>query len=260
MSPYRPPLSVLFIKEVLGSVNVADRELYYSISDEVFARFPGYVRGIVLAYGVSNGPSPDELVKMLREAEQSLRSELDAETLANHPRFSSWRDAYRSFGAKPTKFRPSMEAMARRVLKDQEIPSISSLVDIGNIVSLKHLVPAGGHATDDLTQDIALRPATGEEQFIAFGSDRTENPVPGEIVFVEGHTVLTRRWTWRQAKHTLMTPESTDIEFNVDGLPPVQLAEVEEVCREVGELIEKFCGGTIRYDMLSAENPKIKLS
>ena len=34
----------------------------YSISPEVFARFPGYVRGVVIAYEVTNGASPAELV------------------------------------------------------------------------------------------------------------------------------------------------------------------------------------------------------
>ena len=45
----------------------------YSISPEIFARFPGYVRGVVVAHGVKNGPSPAELTQMLREAEASVR-------------------------------------------------------------------------------------------------------------------------------------------------------------------------------------------
>lgn len=234
-------------------------ELYYAISDEVFNRFPGYVRGVVLAHEVKNGTSPDELVGLLRDAEASLRTRMDVDALSQDQRIISWREAYRAFGAKPAKFRPSMEAMARRILRDQEIPSINALVDIGNVVSLHHLVPAGGHATDVLTQDIALRPATGQEEFTAFGSDEVENPLAGEIVFVEGNTVLTRRWTWRQANHTLLLPTSTSVEFNVDGLPPVEVSEVETVCREIVELIQRFCGGTCRYEILSPDNPKMSL-
>ncbi len=33
--------------------------------------------------------------------------------------------------------------MARRVAKGQELPSINALVDIGNVLSLRHLVPLG---------------------------------------------------------------------------------------------------------------------
>ena len=246
--------------DLRGGGQMEQRELSYTIADEVFTQFPGYARGVVLAQGVKNGESSQELVTLLRDAEASLREQVNIETLAEHPRMVSWREAYRSFGAKPSKFRPSMEAMARRVLRDQEIPSINALVDIGNVVSLRHLVPAGGHAIDVVTQDIWLRPASGDEEFIAFGSEEMENPLPGEIIFVEGNTVLTRRWTWRQANHTLTLPETTAIEFNVDGLPPVTTSEIDEACREIIELIERFCGGRTRYEILTQENPRMTLA
>ena len=90
-----------------------------------------------------------------------MRERLTLENVAAHPRIASWREAYRAFGAQPSKFRSSIEAMVRRALRHQELPSINALVDIGNVISLRYLVPTGGHAIDDLTQDIALRPATG---------------------------------------------------------------------------------------------------
>lgn len=197
---------------------------------------------------------------MLRAAEASVGERLDLDGLATHPRVASWREAFRALGVKPNEFRSSVEAVARRVLRGQELPSISALVDIGNIVSLRHLVPVGGHAIDVLTRDIALRPATGDETFVPFGSNEAEHPVPGEIVFVEGDTVLTRRWTWRQANHTLTLPASTAVEFNVDGLPPVTRAEVEAICGEVMELVQLFCGGHARTDVLARETPRISLA
>jgi DNA/RNA-binding domain of Phe-tRNA-synthetase-like protein len=232
----------------------------YSISPEIFARFPGYVRGVVIAHGVTNGPSPAELVQMLRDAEESVRARVNPEQVAEEPRIKSWREAYRAFGAKPSEFRSSVEAMVRRVLRGDQLPSISALVDLGNVMSLRHLLPAGAHAIDLLNDDIELRFATGKEDFVAFGSEELEHPFSGEVVFVEGNTVLTRRWTWRQGNHTLTLPETTAIEFNVDGLPPVTQDEVETACAEVEELIQRFCGGTTRIDYLSAENPCISLA
>lgn len=238
---------------------MVQKGLRYEISEMVFAQFPGYARGVVLAYGVSNGESSAELVSLLRAAEASVRERLRIETVAEHPRIASWREAYRSFGAKPSKFRPSMEAMARRVLRDQEIPAINALVDIGNIVSLRHLVPAGGHAIDVIEQGMALRPATGKEAFIPFGAEDVEHPLPGEIIFAEGDTVITRRWTWRQATHTLLVPATTAVEFNVDGLPPVPIAEVDEMCGEIAELIQRYCGGHTRHEILTAKKPRMSL-
>lgn len=235
-------------------------ELAYTVSADIFQRFPGYVRGVVVAHDVTNHASPDDLIRALRAAEASVRSRLCSAEVAEHPRIKSWRDAYRAFGAKPSEFRSSVEALARRVLRNEPLPSINALVDIGNLVSLRYLVPAGGHAIDVLAGDIALRFATGREEFIPFGSDRTEHPLPGEVVFVEGDTVLTRRWTWRQANHTLTRLETHAIVFNVDGLPPVTPREIEEACREIVELVGRFCGGQMRQELLSADTPRIALS
>lgn len=232
----------------------------YEIDPEVFRKFPGYVRGVVVAHGVTNGPSPPELVQLLREAEASVRERLTAETIAEAPRIRSWREAYRAFGAKPAEHRSSIEAMARRALKSDPLPSISALVDIGNVISLRHLVPAGAHAIDVLKGDIAMRPATGTETFVAFGSQKVEHPAPGEIVFVEGEQVLTRRWTWRQAKHTLVEPGTTAIVFNVDCLLPVMADEAAQACAEAEELMSKFCAGRYRRAMLTAHSPKVELS
>ena len=232
----------------------------YHIADDIFRRFPGYVRGVVIAHELSNGPSPPELIELLREAEASVRARVKTDAVAEEARIKSWREAYRAFGAKPAEFRSSIEAMARRALKGDQLPAINALVDIGNLISLRHLLPAGAHAIDVLAGDIALRPASGAERFIAFGSEATEHPLPGEIIFAEGDTVLTRRWTWRQAQHTLTLPESRAVEFNIDGLPPVPAAEVEQAGMEIMQLIERFCGGRARFVLLSQANPSTSLA
>jgi len=232
--------------------------LTYRIADEVFDRFPDYRRGVVLAYNVRNDPSPAELVKILRTEEAAVRERLNIDTLIAEPRLASWREAFRQLGYKPGDFRPSIEALLRRVLRGQELPSINTLVDIGNIVSLSRLLPVGGHAIDVLTQDIALRPASGAEDFVAFGSEATEHPVPGEFIFVEGNMVLTRRWIWRQANHSLTLPGTTAIEFNIDGLPPATVADVEAAGKDVMDLVARFCGGQSRVEIISRRNPHIK--
>ena len=231
----------------------------FRIADEVFQRYPGYVRGVVIAQELANGPSPLELIELLREAEAALRARVNPAAVAEEPRIKAWREAYRAFGAKPTEFRSSIEALARRALKGEQLPAINALVDIGNLVSLRHLLPAGAHAIDLLAGDLALRAATGAEQFLAFGSSETEQPLPGEIIFAEGDTVLTRRWTWRQAQHTLTLAGTRAVEFNIDGLPPVPPSEVEQAGAEIMELVQRFCGGRARFALLDQAQPAVSL-
>ncbi len=233
--------------------------LTYSITAEIFDKYPGYARGVVVAYGVHNGPSPDKLVQLLRAAEASVREQVDIETIAEHPRIKPWREAFKAFGAKPSEFRSSIEAMTRRAMRGDLLPSINALVDIGNIVSLHHILPVGGHSIDELTQDISLRLATGEEDFVPFGSTEVEHPMRGEVIFAAGNTVLTRRWTWRQANYTLTLPETVSVEINIDRLPPVELEEVHVIANQVMGLVEEYCGGKMRYEILSASHREMML-
>lgn len=236
------------------------KELTYSIAAEVFSAFPDYCRGVVLAHGVRNGASPSELVALLRAEEAAARQRLHIDALASEPRLASWREAFRRLGYKPGDFRPSIEALLRRVLRGQELPSINVLVDIGNIVSLRHVLPVGGHAIDVLAQDISLRPATGAEEFIAFGSEEMEHPATGEYVFTEGDKVLTRRWIWRQAKHTLTLPETSAIEFNIDGLPPATAGDIAAAGRDITDLVGRFCRGRTRFAVLDRRHPVLRLA
>ena len=239
--------------------NYCMTDIQYSIADEIFNHFPEFMRGVVLAKGVVNRASPPELVKLLRDAEDSLKKQQNTETLIADPRIASWREAFRSLGIKPSEYRPSIEAMARRVINGNELPSINALVDIGNIISLRRLLPVGGHSLNAVKQNIALCAATGEEAFIPFGSDQAEHPDKGEFIFTEGSVVLTRRWVWRQSNHTLTELSTTYIEFNLDGLPPIGMKEILEVCEEISDLIRQFCGGEFSFQVLNKTNPAMRI-
>ena len=230
-----------------------------SVFPQVFEKSPGYRRGLVLAYGVQNGPSQPDLIEELRAAEGRLCADLDLENFISHPKIAAWREAYRALGIKPGEFRPSMDALVRRVLKKDPLPAINRIVDIGNLVSIRKLVPIGAHAIDLLKQDMELRLASGSETFEPFGSEAIEHPNPQEIIFAEGQTVLTRRWTWRQAKHTLILDSTTAVEINIDALPLISDAEIMLICEQLSNLIQKYCGGETRSAILSEQNPAIEI-
>ena len=234
--------------------------LQYSIADEIFKSFPEFIRGVVVARDVVNRASSPELIELLRAEENSLRRRLTAETLVSNPLIVSWREAFRSLGIKPSEYRPSIEAMARKVINGNELPAINALVDIGNIISLRHLLPVGGHSLNEVSQDITLRVAAGEEVFIPFGSDQTEHPDKGEFIFTEGNNVLTRRWVWRQSNHTLTELTTTFIEFNVDGLPPVDTDDIKVACDDLANLVKRFCGGSSVCMQLSQNNRNINIT
>lgn len=233
----------------------------YAVAPEIFELFPGYVRGVVVADGLSNGLGENpELLGLLRQAEAQILQRDDLNDVAAHPRIASWRAAYARFGARPSKFFSSIEALLRRVLKGGQLPYINDLAAIGNVFSLRHLVPIGGHDIGVVSSDLSLSLAQGDETFFSLGSDVAESPEPGEVVYLAGRTVLCRRWTWRQAEFTKLAGDTRYVAINVDGLPPVPRDEVAAICEEIGAWVVRFCGGRHDCRYLSAETPVISLT
>jgi len=224
----------------------------YTLHPEIFQRSPGYSRGVVWATGVRNGPPTPPLKALLREAEEQARQAMTG-NVAEHPRVAAWREAYRAFGAKPSQHRSAIEALLRRVLKPDTLPAINRLVDIGTLVSVRHLLPVGVHPIP--TGDLDLRPAREGDTFLPPGGEPAESPAAGEIVFASGSTVLTRRWTWRQAAGTQTLGDTTAVFFNLDGLPPVTAQDVTTATDDVLRLVREHCGGTLRAVLLEAGRP-----
>ncbi len=155
------------------------KELTYSIATEVFAAFPDYRRGVVIARGVRNSASPAELVGMLREEEAAARGKLSVDMLTAEPRLAPWREAFRRLGC----WAGGLPAVDRGASAPggtrPGTPLINALVDIGNIVSLRHRLPVGGHAVDVLTRDIALRPASAPRNSSLSARRRSSTRRPG---------------------------------------------------------------------------------
>ena len=183
------------------------------------ARHPGYVTAIVVADGVGNGPSDPESAALLAAAEAGLRARGLARA-ADDPHLAAWRAAFSAFGAKPSRYPSSAEALAGRVLKGGELPRVNRLVDLYNAVSVRHLIPVGGEDADRLRGAPRLTVAGGDEAFD--GDDGP--PRPGEIVWRDDAGVTCRRWNWRQGRRTALTEATTRALFIFDRLEPLPLA------------------------------------
>src|SRR3954468_4577938 len=172
------------------------------IAPEVASAWPDYRAAVVVARGVSGGPSDERSEALLAAAERAAR-ESGLERAADDPRIAAWRAAFSEFGSKPSRYPCSAEALLARVLKGDRLPRINALVDTYNAVSLRHVIPVGGEDLDELRGDLRLV--------------RAED---GEVVWRDDEGVTCRRWNWRQEPRTRLTEATTRAFFVFDQLPP----------------------------------------
>lgn len=231
----------------------------FIIDSAIFDHFPGVTIGLVITKGITNTGEAPEIMSALRTREQEIKSSFETETLSQHPKIDAWRKAYSSFGAKPKKYRCSVENLYRMIIEGIELRHISKLVDIYNYVSIKHMVPAGGDDLDKVDGDITLTIAKGDEPFVELNAQETKNPDTGEVIYRDNKEVLCRRWNWRECDKSKMTEQTKNAALVIEGLPPVTKEDVITITAELATLIKQYCGGEVRQVILDEKNQKTTL-
>src|SRR3954464_5190198 len=163
----------------------AVRRVVDQIHPEVFDQFPGYCWGKVICWDLNNRRGLEEATLLLRDVEERVRQDESLAEIVAHPKIASWRQAFSQFGARPSKFQASIEALVRRARRGDALPPINPIVAIYNALSLRFLLPVGGDDLDLVSGGLHLRPATGDESYKPLGDEPEESPEAGEIIYAD---------------------------------------------------------------------------
>ncbi|USN53212.1 MAG: hypothetical protein H6760_03480 [Candidatus Nomurabacteria bacterium] len=222
------------------------------IQPSIFHTYPDFRCGVIVAKGIEN---TKEKIDLPWDAmQQELVKHFDSyEAPSRHPHILAWRQAYKTFGTDPQKYRCSVEALVRRTLKGEPPMHINALVDIYNYISLKYVVPIGGEDLDAVQGAIVLDQAKGDEPFIRLGGEENEPPDPGEVVYKDELGVLCRRWNWREADRTKLTESTRNAILEIETLGGYDATRLQAALDECTKLIQEHCGGEVHVQVLDKE-------
>jgi DNA/RNA-binding domain of Phe-tRNA-synthetase-like protein len=232
--------------------------MYLKVSEEMAQRYPDLRISFITVRGMDNTGESPELVAELREAEAAFRTRVpDANALGEDPRIKAWQEAYQSFKVNPKKFRPSAEALLRRVVKGDPVPWISKAVNAYLLAELSYLLPVGGYDVKGVNGDVTLRLSPGNESFTAIGAAQAETTDAGEVVYADDAKVLTRRWNFRDCDQAKVETASRDIALFVEApSATVRTEDLVGLVELIGQKIQRYCGGTIRTGLLDARQTR----
>ena len=228
------------------------------ISD-ISGRFPEVRIAFVVARQLEVAAARSEaLDTAISDVQSALRAAHSLEDVGKMPGIAAWRTIYRAFGIKKTSYRSSVERLVRNALRDRDLPRINSLVDCYNMISLKHVLPAGADDLSQIAGDIAFRTATGEESFIPLGSeDRAEDPPkPGEVVYADAEKVLCRRWNWYQDARSPVVVGSNAAVITVQCAGS---GDLEGAVSDLTEALLAECAGAVDAVVADAPRPIVEL-
>jgi DNA/RNA-binding domain of Phe-tRNA-synthetase-like protein len=232
-------------------------DMKFTVDPQIFTDFDNPRIAVTVVRGTNNRADIAAFEPELAALTTKLQDEYGDQTISQLPKIAAWREAYRQFGAKPKDHPSSIESLYKRIMRGQ-ISGISPLVDIYNYISLKYMLPAGGEDLDKMQGDLQLTYAMADEQPVTvLGKDEAQAPAPGEVIYKDDAGTICRRWNWREAARTILADDTTNCILVLEALNPATDDELRQAQQELGELVQKYCGGTIQHFLLNADNPAV---
>jgi DNA/RNA-binding domain of Phe-tRNA-synthetase-like protein len=123
----------------------------------VEVQLPGVRLAVIEADGVAVTPSGPQLVHEMETLCARLRQQFTLESLAGAESIISVRAMFRHWGVDPSKYRPSSEALLRRVIQGRGLYHISNVVDLTNAGSVEAGWPYGVYNRSQISPPVTLR-------------------------------------------------------------------------------------------------------
>ena len=123
------------------------------IESEFASLNPGY-RVILMEADVEVSPVSDDLKREMARPADDMASRLKVEDINKLPAIAATRRAYKACGKDPNRYRPPQEQLMRRIVRGLGLYNVNSLVDAGNMLSLKSGCSVGCFDADKVAGDV----------------------------------------------------------------------------------------------------------
>ena len=125
------------------------------LSSEIKTACPE-LKVLAITCQVKNSPSDAALWQEIAAEEAAVKATCRIEEVNKWAPIKATRTAYKRLGKDPNRYRPSAEALRRRILRDLPLYRIDTLVDLINLVSIRSGYSIGGFDADKIEGNLTL--------------------------------------------------------------------------------------------------------
>lgn len=229
----------------------------FIVEDDFWGLFPKAKIGVVVCYNINNSIQNKDAYKdmLINSEKEALKYLKNSEFSANEV-IKVWRDAFQKFKTKKGA-RCSIEALLKRINNGNHLGTINPLVDIYNSISLKYALPCGGEDIDTFVGDMRLTKATGNESFITLGSNESEPPHEGELIYKDDEGAICRCLNWRESVRTMLTENTENAILCIELVDESRLKEFENALKDLANRIQDNLGGVCKISILSNDSKEV---
>ena len=219
--------------------------MHITVEDKIENVCPSFVGACVEA-DVENSDYSEELWSLIDAQCEKFRQTLTTQSLKDISGIAATRRVYKACGKDPSRYRPSQEALVRRVLQGKELYHIDTLVDLINLASITYGYSIGGFDADKFDGD-TLTLGVGREGEPYEGIGRGMLNIAGLPVYRDRTGgVGTPTSDNERTKMGLGTRRIVAIVNGYDGREDTVRATAQLIIR----LVNRFCkGSNARYSI-----------
>ncbi len=217
--------------------------MYLKLDPGLLAKFPGLFARIIHIQGVFIAPRDPQLEEFKAKIFEDATKRLDVESLKDNPVFRAYRDFFWKVKVDPTKTRPAAEAILRRILRGNQLPTINTLVDAYNLASVSTSIPFGAFDLDKMRGEPLMREAVKGEEFFGIGMDKPIQLSGGEAIIQDDERLIAV-YPYRDADYSKVTTYTVNILLMTCGVPGIGDEGLRKAEKVGIEYITRFCGGT----------------
>ena len=216
--------------------------MYLKLDLGLSSKFPGLSARIASIHGLDIAEQSPKLEAFKKQVFEEAEMKWRIEELKDNLVFRAYRDFFWKVKVDPTKTRPAAEALLRRILRGNPLPTINTLVDTYNLASVVTSIPFGAFDLDRMKGEPIMREAEAGEEFLGIGMKEPIILGGGEAV-IEDDERLIAVYPYRDADYSKVTTSTRNLLLMTCGVPGVGdevLSRAEAIC--IG-YIKRFCGG-----------------
>src|ERR1700676_116226 len=209
------------------------------LDDSLRNRIAGVTFGMVTIQGVTVRERNEQLWQQVETLCQQQAREFVLEKLAEYAQIVAVRGLQKSFGFDPTRYRPSSEALLRRVLKGQGLHQVNSAVDVNNLCSLEWLLPMCIYDLRNVKGQPRVRIGEPSEQYPGIGRQMFQ--AENKVIIADESGIMGS--TVSDSERTKVTTATTDILLAIYAPSGLDPRRIERYAALAGQRMVEFNGG-----------------
>lgn len=227
--------------------------LKLSLDPALLEIMPTFKLGLNHYTKITVSESPQMLKGRLQLFQEHLFFDLEDKPVTDFPGVKEWREVWKAFGANPSRYRHSTEALMRRIAKQNYLAPFHSAVDLNTFFSLQYEIPIGIYDADKIKGNVTLSIGSSDSGYD--GLNGRFNSLTNIPMLLDDEGPFGSPYI--DSARTAVTEETTHAIHVFFLRPSMTITEATELTYAAGNMFTEISGGDVHPYVLHDNQPSI---